>query len=114
MNTIFHVLEVMRLARTLGIPRWRQWFYWLKLRIVWVVALNASELCLNSLLDVPVSVAASMDTRLPVAMSRAMAFGAKQHHFRFSDLRTIIINKRVAIGWMMTVQTETIVSVIEL
>ena len=97
------VFEVMRLARALRIPRRRQGYYRFKLRHVGVVALNAPKLCPDSLLNVPISVTTSVDTRLPIAVSRAMALGAKQHHFGFSNLRTIIINKHVAIGRMMTV-----------
>ena len=77
------------------------------------MALDTAQLCPRSHADVPIAVLPTVDARLPVAVNGAVALAAELYHVPLSDLRPIIIYEGVAIRWMVTIQAEPVLAVLE-
>lgn len=78
-----------------------------------IMALNATKPCLQAFADVPKAVATTVHARFPIAMCRAVTFGAEQDDFTLVYFGTVVIDKCVAIGAVMAIQAEAIVPVVE-
>ncbi len=62
----------------------------------------------------PIAIGPAMYSVLPVTIDGAMALGAHQLRLVPGDLTSLIINERVAIGPVMTVETTCIGAVFQL
>jgi len=79
--------------------------------IVRIVAFDTGNSGLISFGPVPKPIPPTVRAPCPIAISRAMAFGAELNDGGLANFRAIVIDEGVAVGWVMAVEAKSIVAV---